>query len=740
MNHVMQDRKWVSWALIALFILWFAFSVTSYFVVYKPFSPLMAARYAQADWLPLGDDWAAAGAAVLDGLTAVWLAGMMLGIGLWAFDLLTQRRGGAEESERIVFGFGLGFGVVGLLVLVVGLAGWLNTAVLAGLAVALTVVGLPRLVRLRPTWPRPPRPIALYVVPALLLAFTLALLPPTAWDSLFYHLTGPQRYLAAGRIAPGIDVPHFNFPSLMQMNFLLAMAVRGDVAAQLLHFAFIFPLAGIVSLAARKLLGLAQGWTAVLFLLATPMVLTLSTWAYNDVALAFYAAAALVAFLRWRETAALSWLLLAGAMAGFAISMKYTSFVAPLFLGLLLLWDVRADLTGDWKRGWQAVLAYGGTAALVAAPWYVKNFFFTGNPVYPFVFGGRFWDEFRAAGYANAGSGIGLDPILLLRLPYDLTLGLRDASQDGLTGGLYLAFLPLLIFFVFRKETQRGEREERRKEGEKGFRNTALHKGGAETRREEKRKSPPSLRNSAVSLRTSAFLTPPLQTRTNFNVMLLYGLVYFAFWVFGVINSAGLEQSRLLLPAFVVLCPPLAWVFAAIRAWDHPQFSLRSFLNLALGFVLAMLLVTQVTTEWLPAQPWAYLTGAESREAYLTRRLGAHYAAMETLNETLPPDAVVLFLWEPRSYYCEVECRPDSILDEFDHAVYLHETPPAIADAWRAEGITHVLLWRTGLDFIVENPENAAPPDTAVLATLTADHLDLLTTIADSYELYTFGE
>ena len=62
-------------------------------------------------------------------------------------------------------------------------------------------------------------------VPVMILALTLALLPPTSWDGLFYHLTGPKLYLQQGAIRPGPDIPHLNFPSLMEMNFLLAMAV-----------------------------------------------------------------------------------------------------------------------------------------------------------------------------------------------------------------------------------------------------------------------------------------------------------------------------------------------------------------------------------------------------------------------------------------------------------------------------------------------------------------------------------
>ena len=77
--------------------------------------------------------------------------------------------------------------------------------------------------------------------------------------------------------------------------------------------------------------------------------------------------------------------------------------------------------------------------------------------------------------------------------------------------------------------------------------------------------------------------------------------------------------------------------------------------------------------EWLPTQPWAYLSGAETRDDYLTRRLGAHYAAMQALNEKLPPDAVVQFLWEPRSYYSRVPAEPDAILDRWPWLLSRHE-------------------------------------------------------------------
>ncbi|KAA3653985.1 MAG: phospholipid carrier-dependent glycosyltransferase [Chloroflexi bacterium] len=558
------------------------------------------------------------------------------------------------------------------------------------------------------------------------MAITLAMLPPTSWDGLFYHLKGPKLYLEAGRIVGGIDIPHLNFPSLFQMWFLLAIGIRGEVAAQLVHILFLFVLGGMVYAFAREHFGLKDGWTAVLFLYATPMVLTLSTWSYNDLGLAFFNAGAVYAFLKWQkgnmgrrltqinadekkvsassasfrvQSYDLRWLAVSGVFAGLAMSMKYTSVVGPAALGLLLLWQGRRD----WRAGVKPVVVFAGTAVLVLAPWLIKNAIFTGNPVYPFVFNGLFWDEFRAAGYSNSGSGIGFDIIAMLRLPYDMMLGIRDASQDGRTGALFLAFLPFVLFYAFRKKN-----------------GTQIDMINAD----EEKENPASFR---------VLPRPNNSLRT----ILLVSLAYYLFWVVGVIGSQGLWQTRLLLPMFTLLCPVLAWVFEEIREFDHEQFSLRRFLNMGLAFVLLLIGLNQLW-EWIPAQPWAYLSGAETRDEHLTRRLGAHYAAMQALNEQLPPDAVVKFFWEPRSYYCDLDCHPDSILDAFDHLVYLHGDAESIAVALREEGVTHVLIFQTGLDFIVESPESQSGVETAVLSNFRTNHLEPAFSIAEgSYLVFT---
>lgn len=661
--------------LTGVLLIWLLFVISSYYVAHKPFSPA-GPDVGQAAPSSLGIEVAAIGRTFLDLAAALWLVIIAYGPGLWLWRRLAPRQ--HRSSEALVFGLGIGFGVLGLLVLFLGLAGLLSPPFFYGLGLACSLAAVRPLARQvgGMKWKVPSRPVALYLALTLSLALALALLPPTNWDGLFYHLKGPKLYLQAGQIRPGIDIPHLNFPSLFEMLFLFAMAIRGDITAQLVHFIFLFPLAGVAYLTARRILRVDNGWPAVIFLLATPMVLLLAAWTYNDLALAFFSTAALYFFMRWQPARDQRWLLLSGLFSGLAMSLKYISFVTPLFLGCLLLWQFRRNL----REGARLLLLFALPTLLVASPWFLKNWWFTGNPVYPFLFGGRFWDAFRTASYGDPGSGIGLDLVAILRLPYDLTLGIADASQDGPTGPLYLAFLPLMLLYAH------------------------SHHG---------RHAPPA-----------------------FRTILLYALANYAFWVLGVISSAGLRQTRLLLPAFAALCPALAWVLQDLARFDRPQFSLQRFLNLVIAFVLFLGMVDQLAG-WAQARPWQYLLGVESRDRFLTRRLGAHYAAMQAINETLPEDAVVVFLWEPRSYYCDRDCRPDSILDAFDHLVYLYQDAPGIAEAWRAAGITHVLIWRTGLEFVLqkESPTAEPLPEPAVLRRLRADYLVPTWNIGDAYEL-----
>ncbi|OQY48546.1 MAG: hypothetical protein B6242_02065 [Anaerolineaceae bacterium 4572_78] len=603
-----------NWFLIGLFLTWLFFTTASFYIVQKPISANNIETLNQIQTPAFQFSWAALTRTVLDMVAAVWITGIALGLGLAGLTwLLPEDR---PFLERIILGIGIGFGMLGLIVFLFGLIGLLNQTAIYTLAIILTGVALVSIRNqisqrnLVSEFSMPSIPITLYLILTMTITLTIALLPPTDWDGLFYHLTGPKLYIAQGQIIGGIDIPHLNFPFLFEMLFMFAMMIRGDVTAKLLHFVFIPLLMGLVYLFSRQHLRLKNSWHAVLFLCSMPMIFTLGRWAYNDLALAFYAVSALYVMLinpdRFLKTCqgSVRRLILSGILCGLAMSLKYTSVVILVTLmGILFFGESK-------KFNFFQKLTFLISAMLVSLPWYLKSWL--------------------------------------------MTITIRDANYlDGRSGILFLVFLPIVILYgLFR------------------YRH-------------------------------------PLPNSISY--LLIFAITHYLFWMFGVIGTAGLWQSRLLLPAFVALCPVLAWLLHDLQHVHHPNFSLTRFLNLFIAIVLFIGMVDQLFNNqiqsqsgWFYYRPLSHLIGSETRVEYLTRRLGYHYATIEKMNDQLPHDSVVVFLWEPRSYYCRMTCQPDSILDKYAHLKHQHGTSASdIAQAWQEMGVTHVLVFRQGLEFLL---------------------------------------
>jgi len=118
---------------------------------------------------------------------------------------------------------------------------------------------------------------------------------------------------------------------------------------------------------------------------------------------------------------------------------------------------------------------------------------------------------------------------------------------------------------------------------------------------------------------------------------------------------------------------------------------------------------------------------------------------MMRLEEVVPVDGRVLFLWEPRSYYSSRPAQPDAILDNWSHLLYLYGDEDGVAAHLRDEGFTHVLLYQWGLDFVTGSlqsgrGESPLPPeDVERLQAFTQEHLVLVETVG-RYRLYRLRE
>jgi len=318
-------------------------------------------------------------------------------------------------------------------------------------------------------------------------------------------------------------------------------------------------------------------------------------------------------------------------------------------------------------------------------PWLVKNLALTGNPIYPLLFHGVYWDAWRAWWYDRPGTGLLYTaPWKLITAPWDATVWSVEGGlgYSATIGPLFLAFGPVLVF-TWRR----------------------LYPG----------------------------------QRRWLKAALVFSGVLYAFWLWGIARSALLIQTRLLFPAFGLLALVAGTAVEGLQMLPRRPLHVGWLARVIIVGVLALMLV-ETGLGLVRDRPFPVLVGYESRNDFLARRLGWYYPAMQYLSTELPRGSVVLFLWEPRSYYCrgEVECLPDALLDRWLHTTRLYGTDAnAIALSWRKQGVTHVLLYRLGYKMIREagfDPLTEA--DMAALDDLQAHDLTLIESFSDAYELY----
>jgi len=680
----------------AAVVIWAFGVIVGYYIVHKPFGPNNAAALLRT---------------ALD--IAVWWLMLAAATGL-GWGIIRRYLGQAiTPLEATVFSCGLGLGILSLLTLALGLAGGLRTWLIWLLMAAIAVAGawplrdlVKRLIRSNPlrAKTRFERALLIYVLLALVPVFLSTLAPPIAWDSQVYHLSGPKLYLEQGRITGGIDIPYLGFPALVEMLFTTAMLLKGTAAAKLIHFTYALLSLLLIYALAQRYLTRRAGLLGMAILAATPSMMLIASWAYVDLALLFYELVAFYLLLLWAEAACNNHLvsprealqldtrsqvpaaqgndnilLLVGVFSGFAMGVKYTAVLLPATLAVIVLWTSR-------KEGWRLVLRRGllvaTSAALVAAPWFLRNWAFTGNPVYPFFLPGRFWDTFRAWFYSRPGTGLAsTEPWRLLIAPLEATIyGLEGAEgYSASIGPLFLLAIPLLLL-TWRRWTR----------SQRGF----------------------------------------------VGLVMIICIPQYLLWLYGVAQSALLIQTRLLFPIFGFLALLAGFALDRLYMLDTPQFSLARFLSGVVLLVLGLDLLS-VGLRSAHSNPLAYLAGYQSAQDYVRRYQPDYQEAVEYVNEELPPSARIYFLWEPRSFYCERDVRPDAILDGFLHLRYRFEDAAAIDSYLLDEGFTHVLLHSRGMGFIIKAGfDPVTSDDVAVLQELQSRYWSPLGEWGDAYVLY----
>jgi hypothetical protein len=391
-----------------------------------------------------------------------WCLALAVGLGFPLATRLAPRNGAAT---RVALAFLLGSALLAYAVLGVGLAGGLRPLPLLGLLAALSAPGLCYRRRiaahlaamaadLRAAYGRsaPPERGLMWLAASLTcLSLLVPFLPVTSADALAYSTAIPARFAqdAGMRFYPDSYESTLALlnETLHAIGYTLGLRPTGvwfEVGAQVL-----LPFAAAD--AYRALWGDDRRACAYLFgvaLLVTPLVqlMPFMTKGHLVEMLAIVAAVTLVLDAPTRGC----W---AGASACVAVAAA-TKFIAVL--GLVPLLAPSVVLAVWWQRRTPRAIALAGVTALtlamlLAAPFYVRNFVWTGNPLFPVSVGGftspfhlRHHDAWISSVY-DVDSGFG-------RFPTDLVLWWFRVSilpihgWASYVGPFALAFLPLGLF------------------------------------------------------------------------------------------------------------------------------------------------------------------------------------------------------------------------------------------------------------------------------------------------------
>jgi len=424
----------------------------------------------------------------------------------------------------------------------------------------------------------------------------LGVLPPTSRDELTHHLAIPKLYAKAGRIIEIPMAPYAYYPMLVDMLFTPWVYWGYDFVPKWIHLLFSGLTALLLYTYLARRMNAVYGWLGAFFFLSTPVIFRLGHWGYNDLALAFYTTASLLCLLRWREErGSNSWLALAALSLGFALATKPNGLVAALLIallfGLMLVKPPRRSLTAVSRE----IFCFGTLTLLPFLPWLIKNWWQTNNPLYPF-----FGSVFAARAASNS---VGPDAASFAGV------GIFDKRELLFGESIWqIIALPLRVFFS-------------------GQDDNPQYFDGVLT---------PML----ILFLPWAFKGKWLEEK---KILLSFALLLLLYAVF-------LVEMRI---RYILAVVPLL-----VSLFTYGVFNTYS--SIKRPVVLAIVLLSfggwhgiYLVKHFRNAEPLAYLSGAVSRNEYLTRAL-PEYSAFDYINRQTATDAKIYLLFAGRrAYYCE---------------------------------------------------------------------------------------
>ena len=510
------------------------------------------------------------------------------------------------------------------------------------------------------------RAIACLTIGAVIVCVVLlSWVPPVSRDALIHHLAVPKLYLNHGHMYEIPSMVFSYFPMNLDLLYLVALYFNNDIAPKLIHFAFALLTAGLIFYYLKRRFDAFSGLLGIVLFLSLPIIVRLSTTVYVDLGLIFFGFASLLLLLRYAESDfQLRYLIFAGLCCGLALGTKYNGLLVFFILTCLVpfLNARRTDIPkpGLWRTG-ARVLVFVTVAMMVYAPWGIRNYSWTGNPIFPLYqqhFKKKATSEPPVAKNEPAGSSqpivkIKSESLVYRRLAYGepwWQIGLvpvriffqgQDDNAQYFDGRLnpYLLLFPLLAFFFGSVPTK--------------------HPAAVQIAREKK-------------------------------FLLAFAGLYFTFAFF--LTGMRIRYIAPIIPPLVLLS-----AIGVKNIWERfggmPNAAMR---KTARGCVFALLVfllaqnASYIVQQFQRVRPFDFLLGQVNRDEYI-QRFRFEYPAQQFINAVLPENAKILFVFMgKRGYYCDREYIPEEKI--FLRSVRRANDAGELCTELKREGITHLLV------------------------------------------------
>jgi len=520
--------------------------------------------------------------------------------------------------------------------------------------------------------------LAVLIVSILILSYV----PPVSKDALTHHLAVPKLYLKHGGI---YEIPFMVFsyyPMNLELLYSIPLYFGNDIIPKYIHFAFALLTAWLIFNYLRPRTNFIYAILGVLFFLSIPIIVKLSITVYVDLGLIFFSTASLLLLLKWVENGfKYRFLALSAICCGLAMGTKYNGLIT-FFLLTLFVPFIHSRYAKDNKAGAVKSLRYGALflaiALLLFTPWMIRNYIWTGNPLYP-LYDGLFNPEdpvhrhtidlftYRSAVYHEQWWQIAL-------LPIRIFFEGQDGNPQYFDGRLnaFLLLLPLFAFYRVGKESD--------------------------------------------------------TMRMELKAILSFSALFFAFSFF----SSGLRARYIspIIPSLVILSIfGLRRMVLQVKALRIPLLRDIGLAGIVLIICAALWLnFRYVIDQYGYVDPFSYIGGTVTRDEYIERHR-PEYPVIRYIDENLAPCDRILFLFMgDRGYYCDREYVFDVVANRslLHQLVKMSRKPEQILQGLRSKGITHMLIRYDIFDRWVKDEDNFSIRDQELLARFFERHVKLL--------------